>query len=220
MRPEPSSPQARSPLPGPTTWMPRARRVAMLAWVAGVRPHHHVHRRRHQDRLVGGEQGGGGEIVGEAMRHLGEQVGAGRRHHDQVGLARQADMAHLGFVGQREQLLIDLVAADRGEGERRDELGAAPGQDHAEADAAIAPAPDQLQRLVGGDAAGNDQENAAEGIIRPIPQCWMVFNVESHRPQGGGALLLIERTYRLDFTKSAFAHASAARTPTNAASAL
>jgi hypothetical protein len=25
----------------------------------------------------------------------------------------------------------------------------------------------------------------AEGIIRPIPQCWMVFNVESQRPQGG-----------------------------------
>ena len=94
------------------------------------------------------------------MRHLGHEVGAGRRHHDEVGLARQADMAHLGFVGQGEQLLIHLLAADRGEGEGRDEFRPAAGQDHAERQAAVAPAPDQLQRLVGGDAAGNDEEDA------------------------------------------------------------
>ena len=32
-------------------------------------------------------QHAGGEIVGMAAGHLGEQIGGGRRHHDQVGLA-------------------------------------------------------------------------------------------------------------------------------------
>ena len=42
------------------------------------------------------------------LRHLGHDVGGGGRHHQQVGLARQLDMAHLALVGEREQVAIDL----------------------------------------------------------------------------------------------------------------
>src|SRR3954469_6475911 len=68
-------------------------------------------------------------------------------------------MPHLALVGEREQLLIDLVLGDGGKTQRSDELSAAPGQDHPEREATLAPAPDEFQRLVGGDAAGHDQQD-------------------------------------------------------------
>ena len=78
-----------------------------------VLPHAHVHRRDDEHRLVGREQGGGGEVVGEAIGGLGHEIGSRRRHDDQVSRARQLDMAHLGFVGETEEFLIDLLARER-----------------------------------------------------------------------------------------------------------
>src|SRR5439155_13569669 len=66
----------------------------------GVAPHAYVHRRRHQHRLVGGQQGGGGKVAGEAVRRLGHQVGGRGRDDHEVGRARELNVAHLGFVGQ------------------------------------------------------------------------------------------------------------------------
>ena len=62
-----------------------------------VRPHARVHRRREQDRLVGREQHRGREIVGVAVRHLGHQVGGRGRDHDEIGVARQPDVADVEF---------------------------------------------------------------------------------------------------------------------------
>jgi hypothetical protein len=53
----------------------------------GMGPHLQIHRRGHQNRLVGGQQRRRGEIVAQSMRHLGQQIGGRRGHHDQVGLA-------------------------------------------------------------------------------------------------------------------------------------
>ena len=39
-----------------------------------------------------------------AARHLGHEVGGGRRNDDEVGLAREADMADLGLVVAIEQV--------------------------------------------------------------------------------------------------------------------
>ena len=61
----------------------------------GMLPHLRVHRRRHQHRLVGREQHGRGEVVGEAAGHLRHQVGGRRRDDDEVGLARQPDVADI-----------------------------------------------------------------------------------------------------------------------------
>ena len=77
----------------------------------------------------------GGEIVGMAAGHLGQQVGGGGRHHDQVGLARQADVADLALVVEVEQLGEHALVAERAHRQRRDELLRRPGHDRAHADA-------------------------------------------------------------------------------------
>ncbi len=91
MRPVPASPRsAISPSPGPTIAMPSAASCARLRRVAAWRPHMRVHGGRDQHRRVGRQQHRGGEIVGMAARHLGHQVGGRRRHHHEIGVARQA----------------------------------------------------------------------------------------------------------------------------------
>jgi hypothetical protein len=95
-----------------------------------------------------------------ATGHAGEERGGGRGDDEQVGLAREPDVADLGLVGEREQLGVDLVAAERGQRERGHELRRGAGQHDPEREAAVAAAPDQLQALVGGDAAADDEQDA------------------------------------------------------------
>ncbi len=74
-------------------------------------------------------------------------------------------MAHLHLVLQLEERGVDRLLGKRGEGERRDELGTGLGQHTADAMSALAKQPDKLARLVGRDAAADDQEDplAAHG---------------------------------------------------------
>ena len=72
-------------------------------------------------------------------------------------------MPHFGFVGEGEELGIGLGSGQRGDGQRCHEFGATPGEDDAELDPALAPAPDDVQRLIGGNAAGDDEENSLSG---------------------------------------------------------
>ena len=160
-RPGPASPRsAISPTLGPTNRTPSACSSATLRRVAGCSHMRGFMAGRHQHGLVGGHQHAGGEVVGVAARHLRQQVGGGRRHHDQVGLARQADVADLALVVEIEQLGEDAVAGQRADRQRRDELLRRPGQDRAHADGGLAQAADQLQALVGGNAAADDQHDA------------------------------------------------------------
>ncbi len=128
-----------------------------------VGPHPHIHRRRHQHRLVGGEQGGGGEVIGQAGGGLGHQVGGGGGDDDQVGGAGELDMAHLRLVGEGEEVVVDLVLGQGRQGQGGDELGARPGEDRPHGDAGLAQQPGQFQGLVGGYAAADDQEYALVG---------------------------------------------------------
>ena len=66
-------------------------------------------------------------------------------------------MAHVRFVGQGEELAVDLVAADGCKREWGDELGPAVGKDTAHLDAAFAKAANHLKALVSRDSAGDDQ---------------------------------------------------------------
>ncbi len=122
-------------------------------------PHHRVHGRRHQDGLVGGEQCGRGEVVGMTVRHLRHEVGGGRCDDHEIGLPRQPDVAHLGLVGEREELVVDLLLGKARDRQGRDELGPGAGQDGAKGQPALAAPADQLEHLVGGDAAADDQKN-------------------------------------------------------------
>ena len=68
-------------------------------------------------------------------------------------------MAHLGFIGQAEQILEHLGARQRRHRERRDEFRPRLGQDGARVDASLRQAADQFQRFVGRDAATDNQKN-------------------------------------------------------------
>ena len=80
-----------------------------IALGGGMVPHPHIHGRGHQDGLIGGQQGCGRQIIGQAIGRSGHQVCGRRGYHHQIGRARKLDMAHLGLIGQREQLLIDPI---------------------------------------------------------------------------------------------------------------
>ena len=161
IRPGPASPRsAISPTLGPTKGMPSACELGDVAAGGRVLPHARVHGRRDQHRLVGRHQHGGWQIVGMTAGHLGEQVGGGRRDHDQVGFARQADVADLALVVEVEQLGEHALVAERADRQRRDELLRRPGHDRAHGNAALAQPADQVEALVGGDAAADDQQCA------------------------------------------------------------
>ena len=49
-------------------------------------PHLDIHGGGRHHRLVGGEQRGGGQVIGDAVGHFGQQVGGRRNHQQQVGL--------------------------------------------------------------------------------------------------------------------------------------
>ena len=93
-------------------------------------------------------------------RHLRHQVCGGRGDDNQVGAAAQLDMAHLGLVGQVEKVGVDLAPRQRRDRQRGDEFRARAGQNRGHLRAALAQAADQVQRLEGGDAAADDQEDA------------------------------------------------------------
>jgi len=66
-------------------------------------------------------------------------------------------VAHLGLVGQGEEVGVDLVLAEGGEGQGRDELRPGLGQDRAHGDPLPAQQADKLQTLVGRNSAAHDQ---------------------------------------------------------------
>src|SRR6185369_15741874 len=83
-----------------------------------------------------------------------------------IGGARQGDMAHFGFRREVEQLLIDLVAGQRGKGERRHEAAARLGQDGPHGRAALAQAAYQLEGLVSRDAPADDEKDTLSAEVQ------------------------------------------------------
>ena len=86
------------------------------------RPHPRIHGRRDQDRLIGREQHGGGEIVGVAAGHFRHEIRRCGRDDNEIGVAGQADMADVELALRIEQIRIGALAAQRAGGERRDEV--------------------------------------------------------------------------------------------------
>ena len=69
-------------------------------------------------------------------------------------------MPDLGLVLEVEQIGEGLLLGEHGKRERRDELGAAFGDDGAHGRAPLLQAAHELEALIGGDAAADDQEDA------------------------------------------------------------
>src|SRR5262245_42168338 len=69
-------------------------------------------------------------------------------------------MADLGLVREAEELAEHALARETRHRQRCDELSSALGQDGAHLDPPLAQAADELERLIGGDAASDDQQDA------------------------------------------------------------
>ena len=96
-----------------------------------------------------------------AVRHLGHDVGGRGRDDDQIIVARETDVPDVEFAVLVEQLDERLFPRDRADRHRRDEFLRGARHHHAHRDAALAQAADQVERLVGRDAARDDEQHAS-----------------------------------------------------------
>ena len=128
--------------------------------VRRVQPHADVHCRGHKNGCVGGHQKGRGQIIRVAIRHLGHKIGGCRGHNDQIRRPRQFDMAHFGFVGQIEQVGIDLVCGQSRRRQGGHEFMRRFCQHRRHRAACFSDQADQFQRFEGRDTAAHDQKDA------------------------------------------------------------
>ena len=149
----------------------------------GMRPHGRVHRRRQQHRNARGKQHGTGKVVRLAARHLRHQVCGRRRHHDQPRLARQADMADVLLVRSVEEFAEDATAGERADRKRRHELLRSFGHHGTHAIAPLLQAADQVERLVGGNAAADDEQDGSGMGGSPV-LCWQCSRMLRRCGQG------------------------------------
>ena len=171
MRPSPVSPQACSPLAGPSsvTIGAQLRRVALRR---RVRPHLAVHRRRHEQRAGRDrprQAGRGSTGRRPAVHQPGHHVGARRRDDDRVGAAGQVDVRHV--VGlARIPLAREHAAAGQGlHRHRRDELLGRPSSPPAPSRrpsraAASAPPPCRRCRPTGRARCASGEVGAGRGL--------------------------------------------------------
>ena len=129
-------------------------------------PHFGIHRWRNEDRSVGGQQNGGGEIVRVSSRHLGDEISRCGGDDDEIGVACQPYMADVELALRIEQIGVGALAAKCAGGERRDEALRRSRENAAHLRAAILQAPDQIERFVGCDAAADDEEDAQAAGLR------------------------------------------------------
>ena len=146
---------------------PVAHQLRDIAPGRGVAPHQRVHRRCQQYRPVGGQQDRGGEVIGMTACHLCHQIGGRRRHHNEIAIARQPDMADVEFARRVEQAGIGAGVGERAGGQRRDELLRGIGQDAAHNKAPLLKPANQIERLIGRDPAANNQRNLRFGFCFP-----------------------------------------------------
>ena len=126
-----------------------------------VRPHLPVHRRGDQQRAFAGEAQRRQEIVGAALRELGQEVRRGRRDENGVGAARNRDVAHgVGCAGL-PQVGQHRTAGQRLKRRRRDEFRRGVGHHDIDDDTGLDQQAQKFRRLVRGNSAGDSQTRHA-----------------------------------------------------------
>ena len=121
-------------------------------------PHAIVHGRRNHDGLRRGKQRGGDEVIGDTVCHLGNDVGRRGRHDHQIGLLCQRNVVD-GVGGVVEQAYGDRFVGERTEGERAHKLGGMLAHNDLDARATLLQQAHDIARLIGGDPAGNAQQD-------------------------------------------------------------
>ncbi|MNZ93323.1 hypothetical protein D3C78_1123850 [compost metagenome] len=123
------------------------------------RPHFRVHRRSHQHLTIRRKKNRGGKIICQTVRHLRHQIGCGGSHQHEVAVARQPDMAHILFILSGKELCEDMGGGQRADGKRGDEFLRALRHHWRHLSATLFQAADEIEALVGRDAAGDDEED-------------------------------------------------------------
>ena len=145
-----------------------------------VQPHLGVHRRGHDDRAARGQQRAGQQVVGEAGRRPGEQVGCGGGDDHQVGLLADPHVRDL--VDVVPDLGRDRVPGQGRPGRGSDELQRSTGRHDADVVAALGEPPEQVGHLVGRDPAPDAEHHSRAvgghgGVRRPTGrQAWSIFS--------------------------------------------
>ena len=123
-----------------------------------MRPHARVHRGRDEGRPAVGERRLGQHVVREPVRELRERVGRARGDEQQVGL---------------REVEVDVVAGrpprERPERLRGDEPLRAGGDERHDVVAGLHEEPADLAGLVGGDAAGDPEQDPSHEQMMPAP---------------------------------------------------
>ena len=131
-----------------------------IALRGGVIPHAHIHRWGNQYLRVCSQQKRRSQIIGQPLRHLGHQISRRRRNYDQISRAGEFDMAHFGFIRQIKEILIDLFLGQSRDRQRSHELAGRARHHRRDPGPCFTQLADQIQRFIGCDASGNNQENA------------------------------------------------------------
>ena len=160
MRPAPTSPQAWSPSAGPSTRTPRLREQRDVVLGRGIRPHQPVHGGCHSDGPIGRETQRREQVVGETVRETREEVCSRRCDEDAIRPARELDVTHRSLGRGVPEVRPHGVARERLERHRRHELTGTGGHHDLHVDVAIAQTTHELGALVGGDAAGDAEQDA------------------------------------------------------------
>ena len=160
-------PQARYPDPRFDHAVPATLQRFHVLARGRVPPHVDVHRRRQQHRAGEGQVQGGEKIAGQPVGQLGQQIGGGGRHRQQIVFLRRADVVDRVFDG--EQVGQHLAAGERRERHRRHEPLRGLGHHRSHLVALLHQQTRQLGRLVRRDAAA-DAENDLHGKLSPRHQ--------------------------------------------------
>ncbi len=140
-----------------------------IALVRGVRPHLAVHRRRDEKRAVPCKRQRRQEIVGMAVRDLGEEIGGGGCDDNRIGAARQVDMAHsIGCTGG-PQIGQHGMTRQRLHRHRCDEPACACRHHDIDGDIRLDEEARQFRSLVRGDAARQSEHDTIERGGRSHP---------------------------------------------------
>ena len=153
MRPSPTSPHACGPESGPSTSTPSARSCATLRCVAGFC---HICRfiaGHDEQRTIARDAERREQVVGHAVRELGEEVGGGGRDHDRVGFTRQIDVRHVVRHARVPLARVDRTAGERLHRDGGDELRGRFGHDDLHGRAGLGQQTREFGDLVAGDAA-------------------------------------------------------------------
>ena len=127
----------------------------------GIGVHLVVHRRAEEYRCGRSEQGRGQQVVGNSRRQLADQVGRRRCDDGKFRKLRQRDMVHHEFAGPVKKVRSNTLARKGFKSQWGDEFTGMVRHDNPDLGAAPDQFPNQFGGLIGGDAAGNAQNDSS-----------------------------------------------------------